>query len=172
MMSWFTADTHFGHAGIIRACNRPFGSVEEMDAHMVHQWNGRVRDGDEVWFLGDFAWLKPEKAAHVLSRLNGTIHLVCGNHDSAAIRGMPGWASVQDYAEIVVRDARIVLSHYAMRTWNGVHRGALMLYGHSHGTLPGDRQSLDVGVDCCNFAPVSLAEIRQRLATLPERGQG
>jgi calcineurin-like phosphoesterase family protein len=170
MMSWFTSDHHFGHAGIIRACNRPFGSTEEMDAHMIQQWNARVRDGDEVWYLGDFSWERPEKAANVLSRLNGTKHLVAGNHDSAAVRALPGWASVQDYAEITVLKTRIVLSHYAMRTWNGIHRGALQLYGHSHGTLAGSRRSCDVGVDAWpRFVPVTLAEVQAHLATLPEK---
>jgi calcineurin-like phosphoesterase family protein len=42
-----------------------------------------------------------------------------------------------------------------------------MLYGHSHGRLPGTRTSLDVGVDCWSYLPVTLDEIRDRLATLP-----
>ena len=62
---------------------------------------------------------------------------------------------------------RVVLLHYAMKVWPRSHRGALHFYGHSHGTLPGDSQSVDVGVDCWDFRPVRLDEIRRRLATLP-----
>jgi calcineurin-like phosphoesterase family protein len=54
-----------------------------------------------------------------------------------------------------------------MRTWNKRHHGAIHLYGHSHGTLPGDAQSCDVGVDCWDFYPVSLAQIKARLAESP-----
>jgi hypothetical protein len=38
---------------------------------------------------------------------------------------------------------------------------------HSHGGLAGDSQSLDVGVDCWDFRPVTLREIKERLATMP-----
>jgi hypothetical protein len=51
------------------------------------------------------------------------------------------------------------------------HRGALHFYGHSRDNLPGDAQCLDVGVDCWDFRPVSLAEVRARLATLPARSE-
>lgn len=30
--TWFTADTHLGHANILHLCDRPFQSVEKMDA--------------------------------------------------------------------------------------------------------------------------------------------
>jgi len=60
-----------------------------------------------------------------------------------------------------------VLSHYSMRSWNGMRRGAVQLYGHSHGRLPGTNQCVDVGVDVWDFRPVSFPEIRQRLADLP-----
>ncbi len=44
-----------------------------------------------------------------------------------------------------------------------------MLYGHSHGSLPGNSQSVDVGVDNgWGYKPVTLAQIEQRLKTLPE----
>ncbi len=53
-MLWFTADHHFGHANIIRYCNRPFASAEEMDATLVHLWNETVGRDDIVYHLGDF----------------------------------------------------------------------------------------------------------------------
>ena len=36
---WFTADFHFGHSNIIRYCNRPFQSVEEMDQTILDRLN-------------------------------------------------------------------------------------------------------------------------------------
>jgi calcineurin-like phosphoesterase family protein len=49
-----------------------------------------------------------------------------------------------------------------------MRRKAIALYGHSHGRLPGNSMSLDVGVDCRGFAPVRLDDIRRRMRTLPE----
>ena len=65
----------------------------------------------------------------------------------------------------------VVLCHYAMLVWSRSHHGAIHLYGHSHGNLPGDSQSCDVGVDCWDFAPVSIEEIRVRLARSPGRAE-
>src|SRR5664279_3833835 len=72
--------------------------------------------------------------------------------------------------QIVVDGQRLVLCHYGMRTWPGSRRGALHLYGHSHGTLPGNAQCLDVGVDCWDFRPVTLPEIRAKLEREPNVG--
>jgi calcineurin-like phosphoesterase family protein len=171
MTVWFTSDSHFGHANIIKHTNRPFTSVASMDAHMIAQWNGVVRPTkDEVWHLGDFAFRSTENPGEYLSRLNGIKRLVHGNHDSDEVKKLPGWASSQPMAEIKVNGIRIVLLHYAMKVWNASHHGSLHFYGHSHGNLPGDRQSCDVGVDAWDFRPVRLEEIQERLLTLPERG--
>jgi len=43
----------------------------------------------------------------------------------------------------------------------------LMLFGHSHGRLPGNCQSMDIGVDVMGWGPVRLSAIKQRLAALP-----
>mgnify|MGYP006999198613 CR=1 FL=1 len=42
MTDWVIGCTHFGHANIIRLCNRPFASVEEMDRAMIENWNRTV----------------------------------------------------------------------------------------------------------------------------------
>jgi calcineurin-like phosphoesterase family protein len=49
-----------------------------------------------------------------------------------------------------------------MRAWNKHGYGSWMLYGHSHGTLPDDPHalSIDVGMDCHDFVPISYEEIK------------
>ena len=51
-MIYFTADTHFGHYNVIRFCDRPFASAEEMDEAMIQNWNDRVTGNDTVYILG------------------------------------------------------------------------------------------------------------------------
>ena len=168
MNTWFTSDTHFGHANAIKHCNRPFASADEMDEALIANWNAVVGPRDEIWHLGDFAFRNGTAATNYLRRLNGRKHLIWGNHDSNQVRKIAQWTSSQPYAEITVDKQRIVLFHYGMRVWNKLHHGAIHLYGHSHSNLPGTRKSLDVGTDCWNFFPVNLAQIQERLATLPE----
>jgi len=170
---WFTSDTHFGHGAIIRYCNRPFAGARAMDEALIDGWNDRVGRDDEVYHLGDFAFHRPRMAGEILDRLKGKKHLVFGNHDPLRIRALAGWASAQPYLEIGGRGfaPKIVLCHYAMRVWNPHRHGAWMLYGHSHGGLAGDRQSMDVGVDVHGYRPVSLDELAEKLKLLPERGQ-
>ena len=46
---YFTADLHFGHANIIKFCNRPFKSVEDMDKTLIRNWNETVQPDDEIY---------------------------------------------------------------------------------------------------------------------------
>jgi calcineurin-like phosphoesterase family protein len=139
---------------------RPFPSVAAMDEALAERWNAAVAPGDTVWHLGDFAVRVPAaRAAALLDRLHGTKHLVAGNTDAPAIRALPGWASVRDYAELDLANRRFVLCHYPLRAWNGQHRGAVDLHGHSHGRLKPLPRQVDVGVDAWGFRPISLDEI-------------
>lgn len=166
MKTWFTADTHFGHQNIIKFCARPFETVDEMNEGLILRWNETVSPEDEVWHLGDFAFRNKVPAQSFLARLHGVKHLICGNHDHRSTLDAPGWASVHQYREIDIAGQRVVLFHYAMRVWNGSVNGAIHLYGHSHGELPGHGLSLDVGVDAdWDWRPVSLQQIRERLNT-------
>ena len=66
----------------------------------------------------------------------------------------------------------ITLCHYAMRTWRNSCYNSYQLYGHSHGMLPDEPHllSMDVGVDCHNFYPVSIEQVIQKMETkMPAR---
>ena len=166
MQTWFTSDTHFGHANIIRHCGRPFATGAATDMALIMAWNAVVQPGDTVWHLGDLAFRSAGPAGSYLARLHGRIHLVWGNHDDEGTRTEPAFASAQAMAEVTVKGQAVVLCHYAMRVWPGSHRGALHFYGHSHGTLPGDSRSCDVGVDvpAFRYRPVPRGEVRKHLA--------
>ena len=56
MKYWFTADTHLGHQNIIKYCNRPFKTLDEMDTAIIRNWNERVDPDDTVLVLGDFCF--------------------------------------------------------------------------------------------------------------------
>lgn len=160
---WFTADTHFGHAGAIGRFRRPFRSVAEMDEMLVARWNETVGPDDEVWHLGDFALrLDADRVASLLAKLAGRKHLVTGNNDGPATIHQASWASVQAYAELEVEGVPLVLCHYAFRTWNKMYKGAYNLHGHSHGQLAGLTRQIDVGVDVCDFRPITLQQLRNR----------
>ena len=165
---WFTGDTHFGHGGALGLFRRPFASVAAMDAAMIERWNAHVAPGDTVWHLGDFSVrIALARAAAILAALNGAKHLIVGNNDPPAIRELSGWASVQAYAELELTDRRLILCHYPLRAWNGQHRGALDLHGHSHGRLKPLPRQVDVGVDAWDFRPIDLDAIQLRIRRPP-----
>ena len=79
---FFTSDTHFYHHNILKfePETRPFGTVEEMNEEIVKRWNSIVGPRDHVWHLGDVLFGTADNIK-IISRLNGTKHLVMGNHD-------------------------------------------------------------------------------------------
>ena len=158
-MIFFTADTHFDDPRILRIDRRPFRDLPSHDEALVAQWNSVVGHEDEVWHLGDFARGTSAFKQLLLERLNGRKHLIIGNNDDADTIGCPQWQSVQSYAELVVDDIRLILCHYAFRTWNKMGKGSVNLHGHSHGKLKTMPRQHDVGVDAFQFRPVSLDEI-------------
>ena len=147
-------------AAPLASFDAPFASTAEMDAALVAGWNETVVPGDTVWHLGDFAVrIAPERVAGLLASLTGIKHLIAGNNDTAAVRELPGWATVRDYAELDLDGQRLILCHYPLRAWNGQHRGALQLHGHSHGRLKPLPRQFDVGVDACEFRPIAVADL-------------
>jgi calcineurin-like phosphoesterase family protein len=168
MNYFFTADTHFGHTNIIKYCNRPFKSIQEMDSELIKRWNSKITDKDIVFHLGDFCFGNNDHDFDkYFSQLNGKIVWIKGNHDELAWKNRDKFQTYSSgYYEAKIDNQSIVLCHYAMLVWNKSHFGTWHLYGHSHGTLPDNlnSMSMDCGVDTNNYYPYSFAEIAKRMS--------
>lgn len=175
-MKFFTSDLHLFHKNVIKHANRPFADVEEMNESLVNNWNSKVSERDVTFVIGDVSFGPIGDTVALLKRMNGDKVLIRGNHDKALLRRpefQGCFLSIENLLEIDVHDKdalhekqRIVMCHYAMKVWNKSHYGAWHLYGHSHGTLPEDPNSLsfDVGVDCSNYSPLSYEEVKAKMA--------
>ncbi len=173
MNTFFTSDTHFGHANIIKYCNRPFSNIREHDEELIRRWNSVVTNTDTVYHLGDFSFVN---ASSIIEKLNfAQLVFIYGNHDKqmqhfmtahALTRGPKRPMFAKSFLEQKIDGINFTFCHYALRVWNKSHHGAYHLYGHSHGTLPDDPNSLsfDVGVDCHNYTPISLEEVKRIMA--------
>ena len=164
MSTFFTADSHLGHANIMHYCKRPFNTVYEMNETLISNWNSVVKTSDTVYHLGDFCFGNPYD---YLPRLTGNIIFVLGNHDKPIRQIFP----INDlpFKRVVsINGQCIVLSHFAMRVWDKSHFNAWHLYGHSHNTLPTLGKSFDVGVDAWNFYPISFEQVKQQMSIQPD----
>ena len=139
-----------------------------MDEMMIRYWNETVMPDDTVYHLGDFAFINVGFAQRVFDRLHGEKHLIAGNHDIKIGRYVKGWASISDIKELRLDGERIVLCHYPLHSWNGASHGTLHFHGHCHGSVPSNQRRLDMGVDCWNYRPVTMANIHAKRNTLPE----
>lgn len=172
MTIWFTSDHHFGHENIIRFCNRPFQSIEEMDRVLIERWNEVVEPCDTVYHLGDFTLGDRDAARSYFNQLNGQIYVLANlwHHDKRWLSASGGIMAgvglkppmvVLEFPELGdgIHPQVVVLCHYPIAVWDRKHYGAWHLFGHSHGNHDNGGKSLDVGVDENNFYPFSLAQV-------------
>ena len=170
-MIYFTSDYHFYHTNVLKYCNRPFSTVEEMNEFLISQWRQTVKPHDEVYFLGDFTLTRRKDLIDaILNRLTGRIKLVSGNHDSGLLKYY-GRGQIHNFAqcslEILPDLYRLkynknvfLLCHYPVLNWGFED---FMLHGHCHGKKQFlISHSVDVGWDC-HKKPISIDEITQFL---------
>ncbi len=160
-MIWFTADTHFGHKGIIDHCSRPFSSVEEMDESILSTINKLVQPNDTLIHLGDFCWLEKNLPTYFGSINCLNKHLVIGNHDDKSAKKY--FDSVKDIWYFRHNNRKIALCHYPFHSWR---RGWFHLHGHCHGTAPVKPGRIDIGWDVWK-RPVSFDEIIETFDSQP-----
>ena len=171
-MIFFTSDLHLGHSGIIKSCNRPFSSVEEMDEKLIANWNKKVKKNDSVFIVGDFIWKKQDVEKY-LKRLNGKKILIVGNHDKwAADENLANhFHKITKYEEVSLNNHQITLCHYPMVEWKnsrktGTSRLGYLVYGHVHNSIKPlykglylSFNALNAGTDINKYEPVTFEEL-------------
>ena len=155
-MIYFVADEHYGHANIIKYCNRPFEDVDDMDNVIMDNHNEIVNKDDTVIHAGDFALVNSKQAAIYISLLKGNHVFLQGSHDRWLSTGRFLW-------EKTIDDDQIVVCHYPMLSWPRSHHGSCLLHGHCHGRLTSYPGIYDIGVDNNNFYPVTWNEIKTKI---------
>jgi len=161
---WFTSDQHFGHANIIKLCGRPFKDVSEMDQTIIENWNKEVKPEDTVYCLGDFAYKNAKALDFYGTALNGTKHLILGNHDHKSIDEYKKYfATVRDVNYLEIGKQLIVLFHYPIFSWKKKAHGAWHLYGHVHGSVLMEFQAIkayNMCVDVTDFKPIEYDTLK------------
>lgn len=185
---FFTSDLHFGHQNILKFCNRPWKTVEEMDKALIENWNSVVGKDDIVFDLGDFAFAPNWRWKEILSQLNGKHYLILGNHDITRWPGDSIMGMFEGvFQQLILKiDGRFVyLNHYPYLCFGGAWRGpkaaVYQLFGHVHSGpncsgLDSDRlvhlfpYQYDVGVDNNNYTPISWKEVEEKITNQVEKG--
>ena len=176
---FFTSDTHFGHANIIKYAMRPYENVDQMNEDLIKRWNSVVGPDDIVFHLGDFMFGNINRFWEYRSRLNGKIYLIHGNHDYKLMcegNIEEGFEDICAQMNICVDGQKIYLSHFPFLTFDGIFKDkpSWQLFGHVHSnknhpyTSP-DMPRLnyllptqyDVGTDNNDYTPVSFAQIKE-----------
>jgi calcineurin-like phosphoesterase family protein len=180
---FFTADTHFFHSNILKHCpdrqNSGPDNIIEHDEWLIDLWNNKIEKKDIVYIVGDFAFGNKDRVIRLMGKLNGTKHLIVGNHDASSIKLPNYFESVQQIKDLTFKtslypflekDFYLALCHYPLISWNRKNYGACMVHGHCHGRIDeynrktGDLR-VDVGIDgtfareCGGF--ISLEELYQ-----------
>ena len=133
MAKLYISDLHLGHKNAIMHDNRPFANLDEMHSSIITNWNDVVKEEDEVYILGDFAW-KKSVANKILPQLKENKFLVRGNHDKINDEMRAHFVLIKNYSIITDGETELVLSHYPIAHWYNQYRGAVHLYGYVHNT--------------------------------------
>ena len=194
---WFVSDTHFSHKNIVKYnTNRQEqlaldandeNMLQKHDDALIKCWNETVKKHDTVYILGDFSFASPDDIKKMLGKLNGKKHLVIGNHDGGC-RGLNNYfESTSQIKEVTFKktvfpfldeNMHCVLCHYPFVAWNRRMHGAVMLHGHTHGSLcDKNRESeelrVDIGFDgqLANGNLVSLEQVYHYMKNVIAKGK-
>jgi calcineurin-like phosphoesterase family protein len=170
-MRYFTSDLHFHHKKILEFCpNRP-KDMAAMHEEIISHWNNTVKDGDDVYVLGDFSFGNSGETKVLINQLKGRKILVMGNHDRRSEKWYrdAGFTVVSTSLMIKIDEFLVQLSHYPHKlSWLSWlyykivdpgytryqdrkvgERSQNLLHGHCHGKYRViNGRGIDVGWDC------------------------
>jgi calcineurin-like phosphoesterase family protein len=164
----FIADLHFGHENVAKW--RGFASAAEHDEHIIKTWNTTVHKRDVTYILGDIT-MEKSASYHLLDRLNGTKHVVLGNHDRR--QDVRKLLEHVDTVAGMLQHKGIFLTHCPVHPMEMDYRVKYNVHGHIHNklverdvTLFGipifkrvDRRYICVSCEHVNYTPKTLKEL-------------
>jgi len=153
-----------------------------MDEVLINNWNERVKSNDTIYHLGDVTLGGYKYAKELFSQLNGRIIVLANwkHHDkywlddfkpcdmysksghTVSLADPLLSLELPEYSEGGYPKT-LVMCHFPLVRWDRSHYNSWHVHGHCHGTYQGPPRSMDVGVDCTNYAPISLEEIAQAI---------
>lgn len=170
-MIYFTSDLHFNHSNILayEPITRPFATIDEMNETLIANWNSVVKQEDTVYVLGDFAMGPAADVRGLVSRLNGTIKLVRGNHDTPAklkIYQEMG-IEIKDIEYLTYKGRFFILCHFPIASEEFVqmvvndNSEVINVYGHVHSNAQKGfyKGTYHIGVDTNNLTPISIEQV-------------
>jgi calcineurin-like phosphoesterase family protein len=179
--TWYTSDLHLHHK--LMCSTRGFDSVGGHDHAVISRWNKTVAPDDTVWVLGDVGMGNSGSFLYAMLELNGTKHLISGNHDEVwpghrdshkhQDRWLQVFASIQPFARRRIGGHDVLLSHFP---YSGDHtdedrfgqyrlrdEGRWLIHGHTHGTERLHGRQIHVGLDAWDLTPVNEGTITQMI---------
>lgn len=164
---WFIGDTHFFHKNVISYCGRPFGSVEEMNETLIHNWNSVVAKEDRVIVNGDFALCGKDKIIEIGQRLKGRKTLLIGNHDGASLKTYYEAGFEMVSKDPIIINEFFIVSHIPQYVQeSGVYAN---IFAHVH-TNPMYKdvssRSFCTSVERINYTPIEFEEIIKEMRKL------
>jgi calcineurin-like phosphoesterase family protein len=155
----YISDPHFGHRNM--AIKRGFKDEEEMNKHIVKQWNSIVSKKDVTYILGDITM---EKASQYywLNELNGIKKVILGNHDEP--QHVPELLKyVNNVAAMKYLKHKeygnIILSHAPIHPCELEYRFNINIHGHVHENTLEDKRYINVCAEVIDYKPKLLSEL-------------
>jgi len=161
-----TSDLHLDHTNLVQFRNKVHGTsfkdAEEVNIHIMENWNKKVHRKDLVWVLGDVTWSK--EGLKWLGAMNGEKRLILGNHDTeklSIVDFLPYFTEIHG----VVKKYGFVMTHVPIATNGLTHRWTHNVHGHIHHIERNidDSRYCNVNVDTRSFLPMALDEVREEL---------
>ena len=150
--------------------DRPCGSAEERNRHLLWNWRRRVGAGDTVICLGDVAhpdaW-RDDRLVLDVAECPGERFLVLGNHDVDRVNEvLPVAVDRTAITLFAPGEPPLLLTHVPLPQ---VPAGCINVHGHVHEKeSPSSNRHINVSVEQLNYRPARLCDIRRLALRLLE----
>jgi calcineurin-like phosphoesterase family protein len=131
--------------------------VEEMNRVLINNWNYTVKPEDSVFFVGDFAFGKPDE---FFPKLNGKIRFISGNHDKDLDP-----KELHKTLSCAHKGIDFFFIHETLKRQEKIPDGfeGWIIHGHHHNNHPRkfpffcpEKKRVNVSVELTKYTPVAL----------------